>query len=313
MEGYESQDIIVSVLVLTYNHKNYISKALEGILAQVTNFDVEILVGDDASTDGTSDVVRQYAQRNPQKIFPFIRVHNQGATKNLRDLLERARGIYINGCEGDDYWTDPHKLQKQVDYMVQHPQCSGCVHAFTIVDEHDVPLRNQYLRWICNKRIYSLRDFKGLFLPSHPVTFLHKNIFKDAPEACELIERAHPQVADRTIAMLVAAEGEIHRLNDNMACYRKVLGKDKGNVTSREFAFKADSKLTEYRMNDILEAYMRKEKGVCVNFNWFRRDLLIRAGAKAVLRPSGENLRCFCEILKEWSRTKCSSLNEVCK
>lgn len=290
---------VVSVIVLTYNQSKYIAQALDSVLAQIVDFPIEILVGDDASSDGTADIVLEYARRWPDKIYPFMQAQNQGASKNLRNLLEHSRGKYINGCEGDDYWTDPYKLQKQVDYLETHPQCMGCVHPFTIVDEDGVPQDNQYLRWVCKKKVYRLEDFKGLFLPGHPATFLHRNIFSENQSACELIERAHTQVADRTIAMLVAAHGEIHRLDDNMACYRKVLRKDAENVTSKEFFSKADSKLTEYRMVNILESYMHEVMGINICFDWFRRDLLIRALAKAVLKPSKENFKCFCGILQE--------------
>jgi len=298
-ETMRNKAVTVSVIVLTYNHKDYIRQALDSVLAQKTAFPYEILVGDDASSDGTSEIVLQYADQYPDKIFPFIREKNLGATKNLRKLLERAKGAYINGCEGDDYWTDPYKLQRQVSYMTAHPQCVGCVHPFTIVDETGRPRRNQRLRWVCEKKVYRLEDFKGIFLPGHSVTLLHKNIFTGNEQACALIERAHAQVADRTIAMLLAAQGEIHRLDNNMACYRQVLRRDGDNLTSKEFAAKADSKLTEYRMNNILEAYVRDVLGIDIRFNWFRRNLLLRAAGKAVLKPSKENFECLYGILRE--------------
>lgn len=292
-------EIVVSVIVLTYNHKAYLRQALDSVLMQKTDFYFEILVGDDASSDGTSEIVREYAKKYPDLIHSFIRGKNMGATANFCDLLRRSQGRYINGCEGDDYWTDPSKLQKQVQYLEAHPECSGCTHGIVIVDENGTPLKDQRLRWICDKPVYTLKDFRGLFLPGHPVTLLHRNIFRTDKAACELIEHAHLQVADRTIAMLLASCGEIHRLAGTMACYRKVLRKDAKNVTSRQFAAKTDSKLLEYRMNTQLEDYARNVLHVGADFSWFRRDLLLRAVGKALLRPSAANAACLNGIWKE--------------
>lgn len=115
----------VSVLVPTYQHKDYIATCLESILAQQTDFPVEILVGEDGSTDGTRDVCRDVASAHPGRISLFERdrkdvIHIMGrptGRANLIDLLRAARGEYIALCEGDDYWTDPLKLQKQVDFL----------------------------------------------------------------------------------------------------------------------------------------------------------------------------------------------------
>lgn len=294
-----NSNITVSVIVLTYNHSAYLRQALDSVLMQRADFQFEVLVGDDASSDGTSEIVREYTKKYPDLVRSFIRKKNIGATANLCDLLRRSHGRYINGCEGDDYWTDPEKLQKQVQYLDAHPECSGCTHGIVIVDENGTPLKDQKLRWICDQPVYTLKDFRGLFLPGHPVTLLHRNLFRTDESACSLIENAHPQVADRTIAMLLAARGEIHRLDGEMACYRKILRKDAKNVTSRQFAAKADSKLLEYRMNNLLEDYARNVLHVSTDFGWFRRDLLLRAAGKALLQPSTANAACLRGIWEE--------------
>lgn len=301
--------IMVSVIVLTYNHKAYISQALDSILMQDVNFPIEILVGDDGSTDGTSEIIREYAYKYPNILFPFFREHNMGATKNLRDLLEKAKGKYISSCEGDDYWTDSSKLKKQFFYMETHPEYIGCVHSFTVVDEKGIPLKKQKLRWISKKKIYTLKDFKGLFLPGHPVTFFYKNIFYENKSACEVIEKAHPQIGDRTIAMLLAAQGNIFQIDENMACYRRPL-KNRNNLTIK-LGEKSDNKLIEYRMNDFLEAYAQNVLGKKVNFDWFRRDLLFRTIIKCMIKPSQENFACLIGILQEWKRRYYSKKNST--
>jgi glycosyltransferase involved in cell wall biosynthesis len=127
----------VSVLVQTYNHAPYIQACLEGILNQTTSFDVEILVHDDASTDGTSDIVREFAQKHPA-INAWIQTVNQFKLgHNAMELnATRARGDYLAICDGDDQWTDPQKLQRQVQILDQDPSVSLVVHAFEKVLAH---------------------------------------------------------------------------------------------------------------------------------------------------------------------------------
>jgi glycosyltransferase involved in cell wall biosynthesis len=290
--------VLVTVIVLTYNHAAYVRQALDSILAQETGFQVEILVGDDASVDATPEIVVRYAKDHADQICAFLRKKNIGGTANLADLLRRAKGKYIIGCEGDDYWTSPTKLARQVAYLESHGECSGCTHPVTVVDAGGTPLDDQHLPWICDKPVYTLRDFKGVFLPGHPVTLMHRNVFEERDLA--FIAQAHPQIADRTIAMIVAARGQIHRLDDAMACYRKIRFVGAGNLTSQLYINRKDSKLDDYRMTDKLERYARDELKQDVSFDWFRRNLVLRAAAKAVMNPSVTNRSCLLALIKEW-------------
>lgn len=124
-------DVMVSILCETYNHEDYIADAIEGFLMQKTNFKYEILIHDDASTDETAEIVRQYELRNPDLIKVIYQEENQYSQGvNVAEINEgRAVGKYLAICEGDDYWTDPEKLQIQVDHMEENPGCSLCVHA----------------------------------------------------------------------------------------------------------------------------------------------------------------------------------------
>ena len=109
-------EVMVSVIVLTYNHEKYICQALDSILMQKTNFTYEILVGDDASTDRTPNILQDYQLNYPNIFRLFLRKTNQGPTGNAYPLFFEARGKYIATCEGDDFWCTAEKLQKQVDF-----------------------------------------------------------------------------------------------------------------------------------------------------------------------------------------------------
>lgn len=127
----DKDTIQVSVICNTYNHAPYIRDALEGFVMQVTDFKYEVLVHDDASTDGTADIVREYAAKYPDLIKPICQTENQytqGVKISWKFQFPRVSGKYVAFCEGDDYWTDPYKLQKQYDVMESHPEIDMCAH-----------------------------------------------------------------------------------------------------------------------------------------------------------------------------------------
>ena len=125
----KSENIIVSVLCTAYNHESFIRQCLDGFVMQKTNFRFEAIVHDDASTDGTAAIIREYAEKYPDIIVPIYQTENQYSKKigiYKTFLYPKAQGKYIAICEGDDYWTDPYKLQKQVDILENNPDCSFC-------------------------------------------------------------------------------------------------------------------------------------------------------------------------------------------
>lgn len=124
---------LVSICCTTYNHVNYIRQCLDGFVIQKTKLPIEILIHDDASTDGTQDIIREYEAKYPNIIKPIYQKENQyskGVKVSLVYNYSRAKGKYIALCEGDDYWTDPYKLQKQVDFLESHPDYVVCSHRF---------------------------------------------------------------------------------------------------------------------------------------------------------------------------------------
>ena len=148
-------DVKVSVPMITYNHERFIAQAIEGVLMQQTDFGVELVIGEDCSTDGTRAIVRHYGERYPERIRLLLPERNRGGLANAVATFNACRGQYIAPCEGDDYWTDPLKLQKQVGFLEAHPDYVLCHHDAIIVDENGALLRDSKLP------PDSRRDFSG--------------------------------------------------------------------------------------------------------------------------------------------------------
>jgi glycosyltransferase involved in cell wall biosynthesis len=131
---------LVSVFMITYNHEKYIAQALNSVLMQKTSFDYEIVIGDDCSTDSTQKIIKDYVTKHPNKIKPIFQTVNVGAMRNAYEFtLPECKGKYIATLEGDDYWTDPDKLQKQVDFLESNENYSVCFHHVIMVDAQGKP------------------------------------------------------------------------------------------------------------------------------------------------------------------------------
>lgn len=119
-------DPVVSVLLVTYNHERFIAQALDGVVRQETSFPIELIVGEDCSTDGTRAIVLDWQRRYPRLIRVLLHARNRGAAANVREVFARSRGTFVAQLEGDDYWTDPHKLQLQVEALRAQPDAAIC-------------------------------------------------------------------------------------------------------------------------------------------------------------------------------------------
>ena len=145
-----TSDKMVSVFMLAYNHEKYIAEAIDSVLMQKTDFDFDIVIGEDCSTDATRRIVLEDAQKYPNKIKPILHNVNVGAMLNQRYVLEACTGKYVAMCEGDDYWTDPFKLQKQVDFLEANKEYVLATHGYRIVKYDSAPHTIDHSEFIGN-------------------------------------------------------------------------------------------------------------------------------------------------------------------
>ncbi len=132
----KDKEVKVTVICVIYNQEKYLQKCLDGLAEQITNFSFEVILHDDASTDKSVEIIKKYCEQYDDIFFPILQKTNQYSKKIpfFSGLLNQAKGEYIALCEGDDYWCDPYKLQKQYDFMSEHSECSMCVHNTLIHD-----------------------------------------------------------------------------------------------------------------------------------------------------------------------------------
>lgn len=212
-------DVLVSISCITFNHENYIADALDSFINQKTDFLFEVLVHDDASEDDTPQIIQRYQEKYPNIIKPILQKENQ-YSKGIRRIdhryiLPRAKGKYIAICEGDDYWTNPYKLQKQVDYMENNPKCGICFHSASKVDIN----RNikEIVRPYKNNTIVPVADLilgGGGFMATNSIVY-KKELFLNPPK----LYFTSP-VGDYPLQMLLSTKNYGYYMDQDMSSYR---------------------------------------------------------------------------------------------
>ena len=228
MNNKETSKPKVSVSIITFNHEEFIGKAIESVLMQKTDFDVEILIGEDDSSDNTRQIVNRYGHNYPDQIRVFL--HNQEnkvyingrptGRFNFVNNLRQARGKYIALLEGDDYWTDPYKLHKQVDFLDKNPDFSTCFHWVKWLDQDTQQFRDKLKGPSVIKPQYDIDDLLQYsnFIPTCSAMY-RNGLFKDFPEWFW-----KTGVGDFPLHFLNARHGKIGLINECMAVYRSHKG-----------------------------------------------------------------------------------------
>lgn len=210
----------VTVLIITFNHSKYISKCIESVLNQKTNFNYEILIHDDASSDNTVEIINSYIQKFGNKIRLISQKINQypiGINNIIfKYVVPHIKGKYVTYTDGDDYWCDEEKLQKQYNYMEAHDKCSLCISNAFAVNKNGKRIKDCYPNKhgiIDPQFIFDYR--RGSFIASS-TTFFRKECFIDFPKW-----RLEYPVDDSPAFMQACFYGYIYKFKEKMTCYRR--------------------------------------------------------------------------------------------
>ena len=248
--------ITISICCITYNHADYIKDAIDGFLMQKTSFPIEIIIHDDASTDGTVEIIKDYASRYPDLIFPVLQSENQYSKKQggilPRFVWPRVRGRYIALCEGDDYWTDPLKLQKQVDELNKHPECYICFHPAIKHDETGIKRDEIMSDHFKSTRIVGIRDVilgGGSFMPTPSVVF-YRFVIENLPDWY-----LKAPVGDYYLQILGSLNGGALYLNEKMAVHRINLNGSWTNMLNNA-DFRLEFCIQHLETLDLIDSYI---------------------------------------------------------
>ncbi|MBB6632572.1 glycosyltransferase [Cohnella thailandensis] len=211
---------MVSVFMVTYNHERFIREAIESVLEQETDFNYELVICEDCSTDGTARIIQEYAEKYPHKIKANINKVNVGAQKNFTNITKLCSGKYVAILDGDDFWTHSLKLQRQVDFLEKNSDCTICWHPRTVFSEtgefepYETHSTERYRKekLTVNSLIFSN------FIPTSSIMF-RNHVVVEIPKWFENLP-----MSDAPLNLLLAHHGNIGYIGYNMAAYREHSG-----------------------------------------------------------------------------------------
>jgi glycosyltransferase involved in cell wall biosynthesis len=257
--------------MITYNHAPYVSQAIESVLAQITDFSLELVIGDDCSVDGTAQICFDYARRDP-RVKLLMRDSNVGVWENFSDVLAACQGEYVAICEGDDFWTDPYKLAKQVALLDAHSQYGGSAHQSNVLRAESIvkPFRPGVAPALAMEDLVGGRPF-------HTASLVFRRdasrIFLAAPKVLS---------CDRLLYLCVSMLGRIHYEDEAMCVYRLHGGGLSSNVTVDQLKLDLDgvAYLTSVRSSfpaSQYRAYIYATIGLCARATRMQRVRFLSA------------------------------------
>ncbi len=219
MLNNSSNPITVSVIMITYGHEKYIRQAVEGVLMQKCNFKVELIIANDSSPDGTDSIIKDILKNHPNSdwIHYINREKNIGGQANFEEGFKKCQGKYIAHCEGDDYWTDADKLQKQVDFLEKNPDYVLTFHKVKILKPNGKLVDDFISKVPQNYETIETLARLGNYI--HTPSVLYRNVVEELP-----FEMQISPIGDYFLYMILAEHGKLKFFEEEMAVYRYGVG-----------------------------------------------------------------------------------------
>lgn len=288
---------MVSVLMLVYNHECYLKKAIDSILSQEYTGKIEIIIGEDCSTDNSREIVKKFEREYPDIIKPIYHSTNVGMIENLKSVVKRAQGKYVAFLEGDDYWIDKGKLKTQVEFLEQHKEYSGVTHNVMVVDENgDESICNQNIYAEHREGDYNLNEFLLGIQPGQTASFVFRNFFIGMENEDRERIFDYKMNGDTIFLLLMLFNGKVYCMGKKMSAYRYVLS---GGSSWNAVASKKN--LSEYYFNSALEIerFAFAEYGVYIKATKKRFDSVCGALLFLLRNRQLNDLKIFISIWKK--------------
>jgi len=217
IQGETDSPPVISVIVMSYNQKAYIKQCLDSILDQRGNFKMEVILGDDESTDGTVEILQEYVGKYPDNLFLLPRQNNLGYVKNFNRCIDACSGDYIAFCDGDDYWNDTNKLQKQLECLQKHPDYSMCFSAIQLFYQEEGRFAlHQGQQSYASDRLSTEDIIKDNIIANFSCCFFRSETITNLPQKLFDLDR----FADYIVCICCAEMGPIGFIKEVMSVYR---------------------------------------------------------------------------------------------
>jgi glycosyltransferase involved in cell wall biosynthesis len=299
-----SQRPLISVCLITYNHEKYIRKAIEGVLQQQTEFSFELIIAEDCSTDNTRKIVQEYADKFPTTIRLILQQKNVGPADNFIDLLKSANGKYVAYFEGDDYWTDYRKLQKQVEFLENHPEFVLVFHNVNIVSNEEKFINKIYPE---NRK----KVIKFIDLVKGDYTKTCASVFRNDRDKLRPIFGKVIEPHDTSLYLLLLDGSSAYYFEDTMAAYRIHDGgiwSAKKKVYQLEYSINFLKEMISYyksypevkyfkqQLNSVYIGLASEYYSVRNYRDWFKYTI------KCISSPTWTNKKIYFDSVKSWIR-----------
>ena len=226
------QTPLLSVCLITYNHEKYIRQAIEGVVCQKVDFEWELIIADDFSTDGTRTILKEYQEKYPNQIRLILQEKNVGPAQNWLDLMNTPKSKYIAYFEGDDYWIDENKLQKQVDFLEQNPSFTLCHSNVKVINLEGETIDNHQLKnW---NKINPILDYR--FAIFTPIAFSCTSVFRNIVSFNKLSKKV--KAGDWMLWILLTLKGNAKYFDEKFSIYRVGSGISGTSIWHKDFHYR---------------------------------------------------------------------------
>ena len=280
----QEEPILVAIHCLVYNHEPYLRDCFEGFVMQKTDFRFVAIVHDDVSTDKSADIIREYAEKYPDIIKPIYETENQWSKHDgsleriMDDAIDTIGAKYVAMCEGDDYWTDPYKLQKQVDFLESHPDFSMCCHGADV--------RNETSRTVdcaCEKmqtrEYFPIDAFPVWQIPTASIVYKKKEV-----DAYPIVDKEKFVARDVTLILTCMHVGRVWGEKEHMSVYRM----NAGGATSHINSWNDKLKLCKH-YEALIQNFPLIDKDFCnryiamIHYTNFRKSRILQQKINSLL------------------------------